>query len=168
MITKKLQREIHQLAEEKGWYDGGKRGIKELRALMHTEVAEGVEDYRKGTMTTEFKVAGYTSFDSAGIPNNASAVMKPVGFPTEIADVVIRGYDYKGALAKGQVAEESCDPVIDLLQEVNYFIALGDIDTAIAMCYVIASRCGFDLDAEIARKHEYNKTRSNRHGGKRI
>lgn len=168
MITKKLQKEIHKLAMEKGWYVDGKRGKKELLLLLHTEVAEAVEDYRRGNMTVGEKVQGFTEFDSDGIPVPSSAVKKPTGFPTEIADIVIRAYDYKGAEAAGQIAAESCDPVIDLLQDVNYFLALGDVDTAIALCYAIATRCGFDLDAEVVKKHTFNRTRPNRHGGKVI
>ena len=168
MITKRLQKEIHSLAVGKGWYDSGKRGKKELLLLLHTEVAEAVEDYRRSRMKTSEAIEGFREFHGDGTPVTSSAVFKPVGFPTEIADIVIRACDYKGAAAAGKVAPEACDPVIDLLQDVNYFIAQGDIDTAIAMCYVIATRCGFDLDAEIAKKHEYNKTRPNRHGGKVI
>lgn len=168
MITKKLQKEIHKLAIEKGWYDGGKRGKKELLLLLHTEVAEAVEDYRRKRMKTSESIQGFREFRQDGSPVTNSAVMKPVGFPTEIADIVIRAYDYKGAQASGQIAPESCDPVIDLLQDVNYFLAQGDVDTAIALCYVIATRCGFDLDAEVAKKHEFNRTRPNRHGGKVI
>ncbi len=156
MITKKLQNEIHKLANENGWYSNGKRGRKELLALMHSEVAEAIEDYRRGNMMT---IA-----DNPGDPQ----VSKPVGFPSEIADIVIRAFDFKGAERRKQIADDACDPVIDLLQDINKFIAMGDIDTAIALCYVIAARQGFDLDQEVIRKHEFNKTRPYRHNGKII
>lgn len=168
MITKKLQKEIHKLAQEKGWYDRGKRGKKELLILIHTEVAEAAEDYRRQRMKTSERIEGFREFNTDGSPVTSSAVLKPCGFPTEIADIVIRAYDMKGAQAANQIAPESCDPVIDILQDVNYFLAQGEVDTAIALCYVIASRCGFDLDTEVARKHAFNKTRPNRHGGKVI
>jgi len=168
MITKKLQDEIHKLANENGWYSNGKRGRKELLALMHSEVAEALEDYRRGNMLTTIDNpaddAGDPVIDLMGDPQ----VPKPVGFPSEIADIVIRAFDFKGAEKRKQIADDACDPVIDLLQDVNKFIAMGDIDTAIALCYVIAARQGFDLDQEVIRKHEFNKTRPYRHNGKII
>jgi NTP pyrophosphatase (non-canonical NTP hydrolase) len=60
------QREIHALAIEKGWYDHTREPL-ELICLIHSELSEAVEEYRKD-----------------GIDG---------GFALELADVVIRVLD---------------------------------------------------------------------------
>lgn len=57
------------------------RTIPEKLALIHSEVSEALEDYRDGAMVT--------TVDEKG---------KPVGFPSELADIVIRVCDLAGAL----------------------------------------------------------------------
>ena len=43
MIT---QKEIHNLAVSKGWYEGETRTVPELLCLIHSEVSEALEAYR--------------------------------------------------------------------------------------------------------------------------
>jgi len=100
-----LARQIHQYAKSKGWWDT-KRNMGELLANVHSEVSEAWEDYRDGNMTTYF------------------VGMKPCGFPSEMADIIIRVLD-------------------------------------------ICAAFGIDIEAEIAAKMAYNKTRPYRHGGKK-
>jgi len=75
------------------------RNVPELLALVHSEISEALEAYRKRITDG---------------PNN---------FGEELADAVIRVFD-------------------------------------------MAEGLGIDIEAEILRKHEYNKTREYRHGGK--
>lgn len=114
-----LQKDIHAVAVEKGWWPvagSGEpaRNMGELLALIHAEVSEAMEDYRKTTVPI-----GPPSFTYVD-----GTKMKPAGFWTEIADVVIR-------------------------------------------CLDLAEAHGVDLGQVIEVKHEYNKTRSYRHGGKK-
>lgn len=82
MTLNELRDECHAIARSKGWYDGpGERNIGEQLMLIVTEVAEAMEDLRDEKMTMSVDVAG-----------------KPIGFPSEIADVLIRVFDLAGYL----------------------------------------------------------------------
>jgi NTP pyrophosphatase (non-canonical NTP hydrolase) len=68
------QRLAHALAVEKGFYDNRPLNFGEQIALMHCELSEAMEEYRKGKGMTEiYEVNG-----------------KPEGTPIELADVVLR------------------------------------------------------------------------------
>lgn len=67
-------------ATAKGWHDEP-RSFGEICALLHTEISEAFEDYRKGRDLTEV----YWEGD------------KPCGIPIELADLVIRVFDTCGA-----------------------------------------------------------------------
>lgn len=74
-----LAQEIHQNAKDHGWWYE-ERNIGELLCLVHSEVSEAMEDYRNSCMTT------WMDGD------------KPCGFPSELADVIIRVLDMSAAL----------------------------------------------------------------------
>jgi NTP pyrophosphatase (non-canonical NTP hydrolase) len=108
-----IQKQVHELAIKKGWYDSQKwyarllrkigirirvkRSIPELLSLIHCELSEGLQEYRKDNMKK---------------------------FKEEIADVVIR--------------------ILDMCGELK-----------------------IDLQQEILKKHNFNKTRPYRHGNKK-
>ena len=113
MQINQLQKQVHELAVKKGWCDSQKwyarllrkigirirvkRSIPELLALIHCELSEALQEYRKGNMKK---------------------------FREEIADAVIR----------------------------------------------ILNMCGewdINLQEEILKKHNFNKTRPYRHGNKK-
>lgn len=103
-----IQDAVYKTAVDHGWWEGAVN-IPEKLALIHSEVSEALEEYRKGIALDEV----YYEEDSG----------KPDGFGIELADAVIRIMDLCGYL-------------------------------------------GIDLAALVVEKHEFNLTRSYRHGGK--
>jgi NTP pyrophosphatase (non-canonical NTP hydrolase) len=80
MDLNELQIDCHYLAREKGfWVEGEERNVPEMLALIHSEISEALEEYRKGSDTEEVY---YRDTDG-----------KPEGFGVELADAVIRILD---------------------------------------------------------------------------
>lgn len=75
-------RNAHANAVEKGWWKNNTFNIPEKLALIHSEVSEALEAYRDNEMVTYFNS-----------PNK-----KPLGFPSELADIVIRIADLCGRM----------------------------------------------------------------------
>lgn len=94
--------EVHKIAKEKGWYDNTtKREVPELLCLIHSEISEALEGYRKNLKEGE----------------------------------------------KGWIGEELADAVIRIWDMAEYL--------------------GIDIADEVNKKHEINKNRPYRHGGKK-
>lgn len=74
MDLNRLAAEIYQNNVKKGFWDDD-RSIGEVIALIHSEASEALEDWRDGRMRI---------YAESG---------KPVGFPIELADIVIRVLD---------------------------------------------------------------------------
>ena len=75
MTIKDLVSEAHEVAKDHGWWEEPRSPL-EIAALIHTEVAEFTEEFRKPSVQ-----------EDGG---------KPVGPLYEIADIVIRCADYCG------------------------------------------------------------------------
>ena len=71
-----LQVASHAIAVSKGWWEE-ERNIGELLALIHSEVSEALEEWRDGYALDEIR------WDKD----------KPLGFSTELADILIRVAD---------------------------------------------------------------------------
>lgn len=69
---------INRTAHEKGWWEQD-RNVGEVLALIHSEVSEALEDWRNGLPLDEW----YYDVND-----------KPEGFPTEMADIIIRVLDF--------------------------------------------------------------------------
>ena len=82
------QREIHDLAVEKGWWPYADAVttsvIVEKLCLIHSEVSEALEELRQGEGPLQF-----ISYDED---------TKPIGFVIELADIMIRILDLCSAL----------------------------------------------------------------------
>ena len=89
MTITELQKEIHATANSKGWWDAP-RNIGELIALCHSELSEALEEIRTGINP---------SFITPSITVHPDELpVKPLGFPIELADVIIRVLDMAGGL----------------------------------------------------------------------
>ena len=102
-----LAKEVHETAKSKGWYDPPPDDGSRI-ALMHSELSEALECIRDGQTEFEYEEDG-----------------KPVGLPSELADVLIRVFDYTAWL-------------------------------------------NIDISKAVREKMAYNKTRPQRHGGKKM
>lgn len=81
MQIKELQTFVHNGAMVRGWYEkelGEKTPVRiaSLLALIHSEVSEALEDVREARLELELTETG-----------------KPIGLPTELADIIIRTLD---------------------------------------------------------------------------
>lgn len=88
MTLRDLQRTVHALAREKGWWDlqpgESAPNIPEKLALIHSEISEALEEFRKAPGEIRETYSGEHG--------------KPEGFPVELADAVIRIMDLCGWL----------------------------------------------------------------------
>jgi NTP pyrophosphatase (non-canonical NTP hydrolase) len=80
MTITDLVAESHDRAKRKGFYDPVP-SIEQRLCLIHSEVSEALEAYRDGELVTTIADSG-----------------KPSGFPSELADIVIRVCDLAGHL----------------------------------------------------------------------
>lgn len=105
---------VHWNAKDKGFYDGEPNTFGDNIALMHSELSEAFEEHRNRMPHLYFVV-------------DKDGNQKPEGTLVELADVVIRIFDYVGSLDKAK-------EFVDIIH----------------------------------KKHEYNQTRTYRHGNKKL
>ena len=173
-----LSKEVHQNAVEHGWWEE-ERSFGEVVALIHSELSEALEEYRNGHAVTEIYY------------NNS----KPEGSPVELADVVIRLLDVVGKygwelkepeylIGKIEMCEKEMKekPFAKFVAELHatlshtfLYFEIERNDSAkeqleIMIGFLLCWFRAFDIDFEstIQFKHEYNKTRPYKHGGKII
>lgn len=106
MTLRSIMIEAYTTARDKGWYDDGLPPIPERLALIHSEVSEALEDYRNpasgGTREESLRCLRFEGMDGE-LPGGYRG--KPCGFPSELADILIRVCDL--AEAQGIDLEEA-------------------------------------------------------------
>lgn len=134
MELREVAEQAHQDALAKGWWSQPTDTVAGKLLLVHSEVSEAAECLRDAVLCSHDNVADvdYNSLNAnvrTGLMtmdgHATGGPIKPVGFMSELADIVIRVFD-------------------------------------------IAERIGGNIETAIQWKMEYNRTRSQRHGGKLI
>lgn len=75
-------KESYDNAKDHGWHDS-ERSVGDLICLMHSELSEALEEHRNGKASNE-------------VYFNQEKPDKPEGIPVELADCVIRIFDFCG------------------------------------------------------------------------
>ena len=82
MTLNEYVKAAYENAAAKGWHEID-RSVGDLICLMHSELSEALEEYRNGHSPTE------TYY-------NETKPEKPEGIPVELADCIIRIFDFCG------------------------------------------------------------------------
>lgn len=105
MQVQELIQTSYENSKAKGWYDGEPPDFSMRIALVVSELAEALEEHRRGAEARTIWFAG----TSSGVPmDRASRGEKPEGILIELTDVVIRLGDLSGyygfQLCPGRIA----------------------------------------------------------------
>lgn len=182
MIKNELVKEIHQNAVDHGWWDE-ERGLPEIVALIHSELSEALEEFRNGKPKFYYEMEEEATLYADGMPVEKYERKKPEGIVVELADCVIRILDYCGrrnidiaGVLEARRAGNDTYALPELVAECHFLISQAfksgeEMPLYFAECInIIAFWCkenGGDLEEAIRIKHEYNKSRPYRHGGKK-
>ena len=135
MALNELAKEINQISRDKGFWDGEARNFGEAIALMHSELSEALEEDREGNPAV---------WHSLKLPNDFSQ------------EVTITGEDREFAITEGRVEATGAVPKPE-----GWAVELIDCMIRI-LDYLGASFV--DIDAVLAEKVAYNKSRPRKHG----
>jgi len=167
--------EAYNTALSKGWYEKGDKDPFEVVVNFQGEISEAWEDWRDHKMDL--------TFDEKG---------KPIGFPTEVADILVRIFDIMGR--KNHRIEDDLEvDVVQVFEEeykeatVPYIFydlhqAAGEclhfpngmdpeynfpqMETLIIYTLALCKKFNIDIVYALDVKMRYNKSRPYRHGNK--
>ena len=195
MDLNEFAKEVHANAVAHGWWET-ERDPAEIIALIHSEWSEALEEYRAGrpmvwyAVNADCQMCGDRPviYNEICETNNCDAGHKPEGIAVELIDGCIRILDFaaheKVLLEFGEI--ESLQPTPPkLIADLHYYtsFALNDVGkdgkiikhhfipellgAAVYEAFRFIRAQGIDPEKIMLEKHEYNKTRPYRHGGKK-
>ena len=188
-----VAKQIHENAVEHGWWEGEENNDIDTKiALIHAEWSEALEEYRAGRPMMWHRCDETENDEEPVCVENACAAWgngdcdicsrdkKPEGIAVELVDGVIRILDLMAAkdmdFAQAGYICSVKRTLPQLVAVLHYATAMSgpeDDDAAswLSSCIEAVREWledqGVDMDEVMRLKHEYNKTRSYRHGGKR-
>lgn len=195
MDLNEFAKEVHANAVAHGWWET-ERDPAEIIALIHSEWSEALEEYRAGrpmvwyAVNADCQMCGDRPviYNEICETNNCDAGHKPEGIAVELIDGCIRILDFaaheKVSLEFGEI--ESLQPTPPkLIADLHYYtsVALNDVGkdgkiikhhfipeflgAAVYEAFRFIRVQGIDPEKIMLEKHEYNRTRPYRHGGKK-
>ena len=181
---------VHENAVAHGWWEK-ERSFPEIIALIHSELSEALEEFRNGKPLFYYNIDECDGLPCSPILEgkhicenvNCTKGRKPEGVAVELADCIIRILDYCGrhkldieeALSIRRAGNDTYS-LPELVAACHYaiskaYIPQSDCIYGFAECIsLIKFWCvenDIDIDYVIRLKHEYNKSRPYRHGGKK-
>ena len=195
MDLNEFAKEVHANAVAHGWWET-ERDPAEIIALIHSEWSEALEEYRAGrpmvwyAVNADCRMCGDRPviYNEICETNNCDAGHKPEGIAVELIDGCIRILDFaaheKVSLKFREI--EPLQPTLPkLIADLHYYTskALDDVGRSGKIIshthitewlgpavyevfrYIYAHR--LEAGKIMLEKHEYNKTRPYRHGGKK-
>ena len=198
--------EVHDNSDRHGWWDE-ERSTGEILSLIHSELSEALEEYRAArpniwyaceeAQTGEIHICDPKDENEClnfGGENECKyRGHKPEGIAVELADAVIRIFDFIGAIGghlenvttvtelladMPETRRADCEQKFpDFLCLLHYIVSeaygadnaekAGQIlMTVAAMIIYWIVKQGIDAETLILEKHSYNKTRPYKHGNK--
>lgn len=194
---KKFTKEVHDNAVQHGWWDD-ERSVDEIICLIHSEWSEALEEYRAGRPMVWCRCGHISLDKVCDCGNGGCNLYdtddckrmrgKPEGIAVELIDGCIRILDWFGKL----------DYSIEWMYPLHFtsfptlICELHDACSIARECINDESRCGgrdealsilavafwtafgwiedqgLNPEALMLEKHEYNKHRPYKHGGKKI
>ena len=136
-MLNELAKNIHANAIEHGWWDE-KRSFPEIVALCHSELSEALEEYRDG------HPAFYHPCNAGGLCCD------------DIPDITCGNRIYNSEDPDAPCKARSKKPEGIAVELADCIIRILDY----------CAHAEIDIDEILRTKHEYNKTRPYRHGGK--
>jgi hypothetical protein len=175
--------EVDEYCQAMGWREE-EISFREAMALLHTEIAEASDAWRRWGLADA--TGPEVTYNGQPVPD--ARPNKPEGVGSEFADIFIRLLDdsvlfgvdldaetalHYGAYAISDRFMENMDTLHVMVARASEWWSMGEDDyrrqfaVILTYLYQLCELYGIDLQAEYARKMQYNRSRPFKHGNKR-
>lgn len=192
---RELCKTSHEIAKTAGWLDHP-RSNADIINLFVSEISEALEDYRAhrgvNEVYYEYKGQKFTKEERDRSVEPPAKDFKPCGIPIELADLIIRICEFMGTNGKtpdfaavyrslGFQPKDLYEPSVAGVDRFLFTLTnacvsawhekelyLTPLAGAIRWIEIFSRKHDIDIVAAVKEKEAYNRTRSYRHGGKKI